>query len=60
MTTEPRKPFNARCGRCGHVWALLYTPMPLADAARVMANATCPSCSAPSREIRVASEREPS
>ena len=48
---EARKvPFWAKCSNpaCGHCWAAAYTPMPLAEFARVTDAARfCPKCAAP-------------
>lgn len=39
-------PRTALCGRCscGHIWPVVYLPMPLAEAAQAMSHATCPMC----------------
>lgn len=39
-----RAPINARCGACGHVWAVCYLPMQLDKAAALMKAARCPMC----------------
>ena len=41
---EKREPLRVRCGACGHEWTLLYTPMPVKEACRIMLNAACPMC----------------
>jgi hypothetical protein len=41
---RPRGAFWAKCGRCSHIWPLLYLPMEMRAAARVMGRASCPSC----------------
>lgn len=50
---------NAVYGRCqcSHVWAIVYLPMPLAQAAKVMSRATCPKCGA-TKDIKVANAEE--
>lgn len=39
-----RKPLHVKCEDCKHVWVLLYLPMELDRAARVMSGAHCPQC----------------
>lgn len=50
---------NAVYGRCkcGHVWAVVYLPLPLAEAAKAMSRATCPMC-ANKKGIKVANAEE--
>ena len=43
--TTPEKPISAICTDCDEEWTLLYAPMPLAKAARIMRQrAACPKC----------------
>lgn len=46
-----RKPFNARCGACAHVWAVAYTPIGLGVLANVLITAHCPMCGESSKNI---------
>ncbi len=50
-----RLPLIVVCKPCGHFWIGMYTPMPMADAARVMHNLTCPMCAADSSKIQASS-----
>jgi hypothetical protein len=52
-----RKPCNARCGACEHVWALAFLPMPLEKAANVIRRATCPACGEAKKIYMAASEQ---
>lgn len=56
MTSRPRSAIHGRCG-CGHVWPVVYLPMPLADAAEAMRRATCPTCGN-TRDIKIANDRD--
>jgi hypothetical protein len=39
-----RKPFHVRCGACGHVWPVLFTPLPIEKAAAILQSCRCPMC----------------
>lgn len=52
----PRRALHGRCA-CGHVWPVVYLPMPLIVAANVMRRATCPSCGN-AKNIKIASAEE--
>ena len=45
---------HGRCEGCGHEWVIVYLPMELGKAARVMKRACCPACGASSKSIVVA------
>lgn len=53
-----REAVPVECISCGHAWIGLYTPMPIADAARVMKNLMCPMCAAGSSKIKPTSTSE--
>lgn len=57
--SEERHPVNVRCVPCGHVWVGAYTPMEMGAFARLLGKVTCPTCGADSKNIRLASNREP-
>lgn len=52
---DGKTPQNVRCADCSHVWVGLYLPQPIAVAAKMMKNLTCPKCGADSKRIRMAS-----
>lgn len=58
--TAPRKPFNARCGACGHVWTAAYLPMGLERMAKLLKGLCCVACGEPSRNIFLDNEAMPS
>lgn len=39
-----RRPFFGMCGECRHRWIVLYAPMDLRTAVRLMTGARCPMC----------------
>lgn len=49
--TEPRTPFNVKCGACQHVWQAAMLPMPLARMASLLKGLHCPDCGADSKQI---------
>ena len=56
VKVRPRREKNAvygRCEECGHVWPIVYLPMELGKAARVMSRCHCPACGASSKSIKV-------
>lgn len=46
MIPPDRRPMEVHCGDCKHTWAALYTPLPLADVAKILRNQRCPLCAA--------------
>ena len=46
-----RRPFNVRCGACGHVWTAAYTPMGMTRLGKVLKGIHCPACGEPSKNI---------
>jgi hypothetical protein len=46
MTTEPKRPFWAKCGdeNCGHCWPAAYLPMEAAKCAELLMRQACPMC----------------
>jgi hypothetical protein len=61
LEDEPKTPSWLRCGACGHMWILMYLPMPMDTAARVMKAAHCPMCGQNAKKLFIADPpRKPS
>jgi hypothetical protein len=50
MDLSGKTPFNVMCEKCKHIWTALYTPMPMADAARILKSLRCPVCASTSAD----------
>jgi Zn finger protein HypA/HybF involved in hydrogenase expression len=42
-TPEARKPFYGRCNKCDHTWVIMYYPLALTAAVKLL-RAACPMC----------------
>lgn len=51
-----RHPFYGKCGDCGHIWPVIYLPMDMRLAAKIMGSACCPKCGADSERITPAKQ----
>jgi hypothetical protein len=58
MSEAPdRRPVWGKCPGCGHVWIVLYEPLELRVAAKLLARACCPMCGG-SKDVRLATRDE--
>lgn len=55
---EERKPFWAKCAKCGHIWIAAYAPMEITAFAKAVGAAHCPMCAAGPKDIRIAKQED--
>ena len=53
MTDTMGSPLKGRCLGCNHLWVVLYAPMDLTVACKVIKNTHCPKCGVSSKKIVV-------
>jgi len=53
---EERKPFWAKCPKCGHCWPAAYLPMEISACAKLLMKCRCPMCGC-AKKIGIAKQK---